>query len=297
MDVAPVTGRAGRVAFAASREMLDLDAGWPLLRDAVAAVGLAPEVAAWEDSAVDWAAFDLVVLMYTWGYVVRRDRFLAWAATVARHTPLVNAEPVVRWNSDKTYLGDLAAAGIPIVPTTWVPPGAPWRPPARDYVIKPTVASGGIGAARYVAQRVDVAERHVDGLHEQGRTAMVQPYLPTVDTEGETALVFFGDRFSHAIAKQGLLEADAGPIYGLWERQVISPRTPRPDQLVLAERALRFVHERFGRTAYARVDLVDGDDGRPVVIELELIEPSLSLDLAPAGAPRLADELRERVAR
>jgi glutathione synthase/RimK-type ligase-like ATP-grasp enzyme len=292
-----VIRRRRKVAFAAGREMPELDDGWPLLRDAVAAVGLEPAVAVWEDPGVDWAVFDLVVVMYTWGYVVRRDEFLAWAATAARDTQLVNAEPVLRWNSDKTYLADLGAAGIPTVPTAWVPPGAAWHPPGPDYVVKPTVASGGIDAARYVTQGVEAAERHIDRLHEQGRTAMVQPYLPTVDTEGETALIFFGDRFSHAIAKQGLLEADVGPIFGLWERQVISPRTARPDQHGLAERALRVVHERLGRTAYARVDLVDGDDGRPVVIELELIEPSLFLDLAPAGAPRLADELRERVAR
>jgi glutathione synthase/RimK-type ligase-like ATP-grasp enzyme len=287
-----VTGRARRVAFAASRDLLDLDAGWPLLRDAVAAVGLEPAVAVWEDANVDWGAFDLVVAMYTWGYVIRRAAFLQWARQVSRRARLVNAEPVLTWNSDKTYLADLAAAGIPTVPTTWVPPGATWQPPGRDYVVKPTVASGGIEAARYVAQGVDVAARHVERLHRDGQTAMVQPYLPTVDGEGETALVFFGDRFSHAVAKQGLLEADVGPIFGLWERQVISPRTPRAEQHALAERALRVVHERFGRTAYARVDLVDGADGTPMVIELELIEPTLFLDLAPGAAGRLAEHLR-----
>jgi hypothetical protein len=290
-----VTGRARRVAFAASQELVDLDEGWPLLRDALTAVGLEPTIAVWEEPGVDWAAFDLVVAMYTWGYVLRRDRFLAWAATAARHTRLVNPEPVLAWNSDKAYLADLAAAGIPTVPTIRVPPGAAWDPPAGDYVIKPSVASGGIEAARYVGERVEVAQRHVERLHRQGQTVMVQPYLPAVDAEGETALVFFGDRFSHAVAKQGLLEADVGPIFGLWERQVIAPRTARADQHAIAERALRVVRERVGRTAYARVDLVDGGDGRPVVIELELIEPSLFLDLAPEAAGRLAGELHRCV--
>ena len=287
-----MTARVRRVAFAASPEALDLDAGWPLLRDAAAAAGLEPAVAVWEDASVEWAAFDLVVATYTWGYVTRRDRFLAWATTVARHTRLVNPEPVLWWNSDKSYLADLAAAGIATVPTTWVPPGATWQPPARDYVIKPSVASGGIDAARYVSQGVEVARRHVDRLHREGQTALVQPYVPAVDAGAETALIFFGNAVSHAVGKQGLLEPDVGTIYGLWERQVITPRTARADQHALAGRVLHAVHERFGRTAYARVDLVDDADGRPIVMELELIEPSLFLDLAPEAVGRFSDELR-----
>jgi glutathione synthase/RimK-type ligase-like ATP-grasp enzyme len=281
-----------KVAFAASREFLDLDAGWPLLRDAATAAGIEPAVAAWEDPDVDWAGFELVVAMYVWGFVTRRDRFLAWAATVSRDTRLVNAEALLAWNSDKAYLAELAAAGIRTVPTTWVPPGASWHPPARDYVIKPAVSSGGIEAARYVSQGVEVAERHVERLHRQGQTAMVQPYLPSVDAHGETALIFFGDRFSHAVAKAALLAPDVGTTYGLWERQVVAARTARPDQRTLAERALRIVHDRFGRTAYARVDLVDGDDTTPMVLEIELVEPALFLDHAPGAARHLADRLR-----
>jgi hypothetical protein len=293
LESASVTGRGRRVAFAASRELLALDDGWPLLREAATAIGLEPSVTVWEDPSVDWASFDLVVAMYTWGYVSRRESFRAWAGAVSRHARLVNPGSVLCWNSDKTYLADLAAGGIAIVPTSWVPPGAAWHPPARDYVIKPTVASGGIDAARYLTQRVEVAMRHVDRLHRDGHTVMVQPYLPAVDVAGETALIFFGDRFSHAVTKRALLEPDVGTIYGLWERQVISPASGRADQLALAQRALRLVHARFGRTAYARVDLVDGADGSPMVIELELVEPSLFLDLAPGAARRLAERLHE----
>jgi hypothetical protein len=104
--------------------------------------------------------------------------------------------------------------------------------------------------------------------------------------------VHFGGRFSHALGKAALLEPDAGTIFGLWERQVVTPRTARADQHAVAERALQAVHERVGPTAYARVDLVDGDDGGPVVMEVELVEPSLFLDLAPGAAERLADAVR-----
>jgi hypothetical protein len=94
-----------------------------------------------------------------------------------------------------------------------------------------------------------------------------------------------------------VLEPDAGTVFGLWERQAVSPHEPRPDELALADRALAAVRERFGATAYARVDLVDGPDGTPLVMELELVEPTLFLDLAPAGAAdRFADALRRAVA-
>ena len=287
-----VSEQIPKVAFAASRDALDLDAGWPLLRDGAVAAGLEPAVEVWEDAGVDWGAFDLVVAIYTWGYVLGHDSFLAWTKDVTRQTRLVNAAPILGWNSDKTYLADLTAAAIPTVPTTWVPPGATWQPPATDYVIKPTVASGAIDAARYVTSAPEVARLHVDRLHGEGQTAMIQPYLPSVDADGEIALVFFGDRFSHAVTKLGLLKADVGAIFGLWERQVIAAATPRADQLALARNVLRVVCERFGATAYARVDLVDGDDGLPMLIELELIEPSLFFDLAPGAAGRFAQQLR-----
>jgi hypothetical protein len=288
-----VTGRAPRVAFAASPEALDLDDGWPLLRDALAAAGADAEVAVWEGAPVDWAEFDLVAVNYTWGYVTRRERFLAWVDAVAPVARLVNPAPVLRWNSDKAYLVDLAAAGVPTVPTTRVRPGEPWEPPAADYVVKPAVASGGIGASRYLRRGVDAARRHVAALHGDGQTALVQPYLPAVDAAGETALVFFAERLSHAVAKGGVLEPDAEPVFGLWERQAIAPRAPRADELALAERALAAVRERFGPTAYARVDLVDGADGRPVVMELELVEPTLFVGREPAAATRFADALLE----
>jgi glutathione synthase/RimK-type ligase-like ATP-grasp enzyme len=285
-----MTRRAPSVAFAASPEALDLDDGWPLLRDAARAAGLEPAVAVWDDAAVDWAAFDLVVVIYTWGYVTRRARFLAWIDAVAPVTRLLNPAPVLRWNSDKAYLADLAAAGVPTVPTTRVPPGGAWEPPAADYVVKPAVASGGIGAARYVERSVADARRHVDALHADGQTALVQPYLPAVDAGGEAALVFLGEHFSHAVTKGGVLEADAGTVFGLWERQRIAPHAPRDDELALAGQAVAAVRERFGPTAYARIDVVDGPGGGPLVMEVELVEPTLFLDRAPAAAARFAGE-------
>jgi glutathione synthase/RimK-type ligase-like ATP-grasp enzyme len=281
-----------RVAFAASAAFLELDDGWPSLRAALVVAGLEPHVTVWDDPTVAWHTYDLVVSMFAWGYVTRRREFVSWAETVTGRTRLVNSADVLRWNSDKVYLADLDAAGIPVIPTVWVHPGESWHPPSDDYVVKPSVASGGIGAARYVAQSVEMADRHVRRLHDAGQTVMVQAYQPSIDATGETALVFLGDRYSHAVSKAALLQPDAGLTEGLWEREVISPIEARSDQRLLAETVMHAVVRRFGPTGYARVDVVDDDNAQPRVLEVELVEPSLFLTTAPGSARRLAAVLQ-----
>lgn len=284
-----------RLGLAASQDFGDLDDGWSLLRDALTAAGFDPHVVIWDDPAVDWRSFDLVTVNYAWGYVTRRPEFLDWAAGVATETRLVNPEPVVRWNSDKTYLADLAADGIPIVPTSWVAPGAEWAPPSDDYVIKPSVASGSIGAARYRRAGVEAAEEHVRRLHRDGQTVMVQPYQPAIDAHGEVALVYFDHQFSHAVYKRARLEPDVGEIDRLWEQHVITSAEATDPPRRLAEMTLDVVSRRVGPTAYARVDVIDDFDGHPLVLEVELIEPAFYFTHG-AGAPeRFAAVLRSRI--
>ena len=200
-------------------DFLELDDGWPGVREGLRAGGVDPVVVAWDDPSVDWDTFDLIVAVYTWGYVLRRDEFLEWADRTSAVAPLANSAGLLRWNTDKTYLADLDAAGLPIVPTTWVRPGEPWDPPSTDYVIKPTVASGGFEAARYRTSDRAVADHHVLRLHRDGKTVMVQPYQRSVDAAGETALVYLGHRYSHAVNKAALLDADAGVTPALWTRR------------------------------------------------------------------------------
>jgi glutathione synthase/RimK-type ligase-like ATP-grasp enzyme len=277
---------------ATSEEFLDHDDNWPLLREALAAEGTASSVAAWTDPTVDWEAFDLVLAMFAWGYVSDRRRFVAWAHEAEGGTRLVNSAAVLEWGSDKRYFIDLAAAGVPIVPTEWVPPGGEWRPPSNDYVIKPSIANGGGGAARYVDQDATHADGHIRRLHADGQTVMVQPYQETVEVEGETALIFIGGDYSHAIHKGALLRADVGVTERLWERQVIAAAEPRPDQHRLAETVIGAVSRLVGPTTYARIDVVDGPGGVPLVLEVEVVEPSLFLTHCPDAARRLAAQLR-----
>ena len=255
----------------------------PLL-PALAARGVDAVPAVWDDPSLDWASFDLVVVRSTWDYVPRRDEFVAWARSVPR---LANPADVVAWNTDKRYLRELAAAGVPVVPTTWLEPGDAYSPPTGQHVVKPAVSAGARDTARYAAGEDSSA--HVSRLLAAGRPVMVQPYVEAIDTEGETAVLYLGGRYSHAARKAPVL------VPGLDDPDEveITPREPSDAERALAEQALAAVPG--GPLLYARVDCVPGPDGSPVVIEVELTEPCLFLETADGAAERLADAIAATV--
>ncbi|MGI5168894.1 ATP-grasp domain-containing protein [Spirillospora sp. CA-253888] len=256
------------------------------LREALAALGVPAVPAVWDDAGVDWAAFDLVVVRSTWDYTDRREKFLAWAGSVPR---LLNDAAVLRWNTDKRYLRDLAEAGVPVTPTLWDPTDLPADWP--EYVIKPAVSSGSRDTARWRAGEEDRAREHLRALLSAGRTAMVQPYLSAIDTAGETALLFCDREFSHAARKAPILTAGTGVLDAPNGGQ-ITAASATSEQLAVARRALEAVP---GDLLYARVDLVPGPDGSPLLMELELTEPALFLDQAPGAADRFAKAIAERL--
>ncbi|SHG83028.1 hypothetical protein SAMN05443575_2881 [Jatrophihabitans endophyticus] len=266
----------------------DLPAGdedAPALTAALADAGLDARWAVWSDPEVTWDAA-LVVLRSTWDYHAKRDDFLRWVDSVPR---LHNAADVVRWNTDKTYLRDLAAAGVPTVPSSFAAPGdEPALPDADEIVVKPSVGAGSRGAGRFARAAGEQALAHAAELQAAGRTVVVQPFLAGVDTTGETALLYFDGAFSHAIRKGPMLRPDfVHPVDGpsLYVEENITARTPEPAELAVGEAALAAMQDRFGgRPLYARVDLLPTPDG-PLVTELELTEPSAFLghdDAAPA---------------
>ncbi|MFC8617594.1 RimK family alpha-L-glutamate ligase [Micromonospora purpureochromogenes] len=292
-----------RVALVTCDRLADLDPDDRLVLAPLAARGVTAEVAVWDDPRVDWAGYDLVVLRSPWDYALRRDEFVAWAQTVPA---LVNPADVVRWNTDKRYLGELSAAGMPVVQTSWVAPGESWRPPADsgEYVIKPAVSAGSQDTGRYDLAdpgHRELAAAHVRRLSDAGRLTMVQPYLDAVDTAGETALLFLagpqGLAFSHAIRKGAMLDGPDLGVEGLYKPEEISARTAGAEQLAVAERVLAEVPGGSERLLYARVDLIPGPDGAPVLVELELTEPSLFLGYADGAAERLADAVLTHLAR
>nr|WP_055503645.1 hypothetical protein [Nonomuraea pusilla] len=232
----------------------------------------------WDDPGVDWSGYDAVVVRSVWDYIDRREEFLAWARGVESVTRLLNPASILEANTDKTYLRDL---GVPTVPTHWSSRDLPhWS----EYVVKPAVSAGARDTVRTSDRQR--ARELAEALEAAGRTPMVQPYLDMVESEGETSLLYFNRRFSHAVRRNPML----APGMSAADLPRASLRTPAPDQVELAEKVLAGI---TGPLLYARVDLVRLADGSPVVIELELTEPYLFLSYEPGAPASLAGALRE----
>jgi len=287
-----------RIALVTCATLPDLDPDDRLLLEPLRRLGVEVVATVW-DATVDWASFDLAVIRSTWDYPARRTEFLNWARRVPR---LANPADVIEWNTDKRYLAELAAAGVPVVPTSWLSPNGPFELPASGrHVLKPSVGAGSVDAAAFSLhderERLDARE-HATRLAASGQTVMVQPYLSTIEQHGETALIFLGTAFSHAIVKGAMLagdkEMEAG---GLYLEEDVAAREPTAQELAVARRALAAVPGGSERLTYARVDLVPDPNGDPVLMELELTEPSLYLRYAPGAADRLAQVLARQVER
>ncbi|WP_432987483.1 ATP-grasp domain-containing protein [Dactylosporangium sp. CA-233914] len=285
------TRAAARVALVTCADLPDLDEDDRALVPALAARGIAAEPVAWDAPGADWAAYDLAVVRNTWDYAKRRAEFVAWARSVPR---LANPAEVIAWNTDKVYLRELEAAGVPIVPTTWVEPGDAWAPgDGGEIVVKPAVSAGSIDTGRYdLATQAGLAAAHVRRLQDDARLVMVQPYLDAVDTAGETALLYFGGEYSHAIRKGAILTGPYVAADQLYQIENIQPRTPSPAEHALAARVLEALPARD--LLYVRVDLLPTPDG-PVVIEVELTEPSLFFAHAEGAADRFAAAVERRL--
>lgn len=279
----------------------------PLL-DACADAGLHARAVAWDDPTVSWSRFDAALLRSPWDYTERLPEFLAWCAQVDRVMPLLNPLNVVRWNTDKHYLADLATVGIPVVPTHFVEPDAePMEAlatflaafDAPEFVVKPTVSAGARDTQRYARDQQFVAGNHIGRLLEQERSVMLQPYVASVDRHGETALVYFDGRFSHAARKGAQLPPGEGARQAPMTLGDIVASTASPDEQALAERILAAamrLRQLDDPPLYARIDLLAGADGLPQLLELELTEPSLFFAQAPGSAARFAAVLASRLA-
>ncbi|QVQ55176.1 hypothetical protein J4H86_26390 [Spiractinospora alimapuensis] len=284
------------MAIATAAKARGSDEDEPLLITALESAGLRARPVVWDDATTDWSAFGSVVVRSTWDYPLRRREFLAWADRVGSDR-LRNGAEVLWWNTDKVYLRALARHGVAIVPTTWIAPDAAEvpLPDSGEYVVKPSVSAGSRDTARYVAGRDTGALEHVRRIQRSGRYVMVQPYVASVDATGETALVYLDGTFSHAVRKAPLLPpVGHATIEGLFAPEKITPQEPTASQRAAADHVVAVAHRFLGDLLYARVDLVDGPDGTPLLLELELSEPSLFLTHAPGSADRLAAAIATR---
>jgi hypothetical protein len=292
-----------RVGLATCSVLPDLDLDDRPIVGALRERGVAAEPVVWDAPDVDWSGFDLVVVRSTWDYSPRRDEFVQWADAVPH---LENPASVLRWNTDKGYLRALEKADIPVIPTIWLDPdrhlskrAIHTRMPAfGDFVVKPVVSAGARDTGRYQpvsAKSRGLAIQHAVELLDSGRAVMIQPYVTSVDTAGETCLVFVDGTYRHAARKNPLL---TGPrkTAGLYQEEKMSAVEASQAQIDVATRALEVAARELGLERpllYARVDLVTRDDGTPLVIELELTEPSLWMQYS--GAAKTLDALADAV--
>jgi len=290
-----------RVALVTAAAARNLDEDLVPLDVALRETGVDASIVDWDDASIDWSLFDLTVLRSTWDYSTRLSEFLAWIDRIAPATTLLNPQDVVRWNTDKHYLAQLANAGVPTVPSTFVEPGDDVRSSldaflARsgdEFVVKPSVGAGSRDAQRYASSESDAALAHAKRLLDADRSVLLQPYLGRVDAYGETALMFFEGRFSHAIRKGPLLRRGEGPTRALFAAEHITTREASADEIAVAEQTLAAIP--FAKPLlYARVDLIHDDAGAPCVLELELAEPSLFFAQAPGSAERFAQAIVAR---
>jgi len=273
-------------------------------RSALRAAGAEVEIVSWDDLTVDWKRFDATILRSTWDYADRIDEFRAWLDSTAEATRLVNSIDAIRWNIDKHYLAELAADGVPIVPTTFIEAAvkaggvadvvdrllADLDPSIEVFVVKPAIGAGSNGARRCTPDEVAA---HVEVLHSAGLDAMVQPYVDMIDDLAETSLVYLGDGtslfYDHAFSKQAILRStDVAREGDLMAKEEIADRVASDAEQVLADAVLASSPVRaLGPLAYARVDVVPTATG-PVLMELELVEPSLYFASSAGSADRAA---------
>lgn len=274
-----------RIALATAAEQIPTDQDDEPLLAALVGAGHDAELAAWDDPAVAWAAFDAVLIRTTWDYHTRREAFVAWAARAQAATRLFNTAEVVRWNTHKSYLLELEERGAPTVPTAWLVQGdridlvaladqRGWD----ELVVKPAVGAGGDGIARVLASEGQAA---LDALAAVG-DVMVQPYVPSIATAGELSVILFDGEVSHAVRKV--------PAAGSLLVQIEHGGTYEPLEEVPADAAAlaRWVVAAAGHDLlFARVDLLVDEVGGWLVNELEVTEPGLFMHLVDGAAERL----------
>ena len=245
------------------------------------------------DDASGLRGFARVLPLLAWGYHFEHACWLRACATWQREgIALANPADVLAWNSDKRYLAKLAERGIAIPATTWTDHltreqlDAMFDATGADEVILKPSVSGGAWKTRRLRRGAPV-----DALPD-GTTMLLQPYLPSIETQGETSLLFFGGRLSHVVNKRPVpgefrVQEEFGGLYSVLD-------TPPAEALALAEQVLATIDSSL---LYARIDMVPDADGRWLLMEAELIEPDFYLGMDPRKGAGFAQALREAIDR
>ncbi len=288
------------IALVSGGEAREFDTDLPYLSRALGDRGIITEVVDWDNASVDWSRFSMAIVRSPWDYHRRYPEFLTWLDAVSAVTTLQNPADIIRWNTNKEYLDELVDAKIGIVPTTFVRSAQDLVTITnegmleRDIVVKPTISAGSNNTERHEESPVKAAA-HLGFLLDAGFIAMVQPYQRFIDERGETGMVYFNGQLSHSFRKGAILATGENIKNGLFTVEDIAPRTASAQERELGEAVMTFVKKKWGEyPLYARVDVVRGSAGVPVVMELELAEPSFFLQVDHEAPSRFASAVLAR---
>ena len=271
---------------------------------ALEAAGLKARIAAWDDESEDWSKSPLVIVRATWNYYEVPERFLRWAARVGDVCTLFNPLEVIRWNIHKGYLRDLRERGVNATPTAYVAQGSDGHLAGicdehawEKIVVKPAISASSFST--HAMQRDALDEALFASLVAK-REMMVQPYIESVEEYGERSIVMIDGEVCHSIRKEPRLAGG--------DESVSGPHPIDDDVRALATAALAAVDGAAlaavdgaalgagDRTLlYGRVDVARDQDGAPMVMELELIEPSLFFVQSPETLDRFVNVVRSKV--
>ena len=288
------------IALVSGAEAREFDTDLPYLSRALGDRGIITEVVDWDNASVDWSRFSMAIVRSSWDYHRRYPEFLTWLDAVSSATTLHNSADIIRWNTDKEYLDELVDAQIGIVPTTFVRSAEDLVTITndgvleRDIVVKPSISAGSNNTERHEESPVKAAA-HLGFLLDAGFIAMVQPYQRFIDERGETGMVYFNGQLSHSFRKGAILATGENIKNGLFTVEDIAPRTASAQERELGKAVMTFVKKKWGEyPLYARVDVVRGSAGVPVVMELELAEPSFFLQVDHEAPSRFASAVLAR---
>jgi glutathione synthase/RimK-type ligase-like ATP-grasp enzyme len=282
-----------RLAIATSSMIPDIHPDDAHLAATLRRLGVETTACVWNDSAVDWSRYDAVLMRSTWDYFKHYAAFNAWLDQLP--VPTINPRTLLRWNSNKRYLIELAAQGVDIIPTT-LASGAQLRQAlagmaGQEVVVKPTISGTAWHTARGVVGSV-AFDQAIASLPREFEY-LVQPFVPEIVSQGELSLLFFDGEFSHAVVKRAAdgdyrVQSDFGGTAHAID--------PDPAIIASAQQALAAAAALgHADAAYARVDGVIVQ-GRFLLMELEMIEPFLHLGEQPEAAERFAGKLHKRLA-
>ncbi len=286
-----------RIAWVTCRTIPEPDLDEVPTLSALRAAGMEAEKLAWDDpGATVSGAFEAAILRSCWNYYEDPEGFLLWLAGLSERMPVWNPVDVVRWNHHKRYLSELEARGVDIIPTEFISRGQSAnlnevcrRRQWDRIVIKPAISAGSYLTRRFEASEFEAASQFLTETLVD-RDMLVQVFVPSVATQGERAVIQIDGRFTHAVVKAAR--------YSHEDESVSEAREVAAEERSIAEAALAAAREAGNfstdRLLYARTDLVEWD-GKSVVSELELLEPSLFLDRHTGAMEQFVDAVKRRL--